>query len=324
MATHREMTWVAGLAGAAILALATAATAQQFPSKPVTVIIGTATGSTMTNSARALTEQLEVVWKQPIILENRPGGGGLIGAEAVRRAAPDGHTLVFATTSYATFPLFTKGVTFDFSKDLSPISVVSWSPYTMYTSGKLPVRNLREFIAYAQANPGKLNFGSIGRNAQLLTLLRFTKSQKLNMEAIQYSATAAALPALIANDIQLFLTSAAEGVQHVKAGTMVPLGIMSDTRSRELPDVPTLKEMGIDQVAGFWFGFMAPPGTPAAIREKISADVRAALKLPATQAAFQRLGLETVGSTPGEMARTVADDLRVHREAAEAGGIKPE
>ena len=312
------------IATLAAVLISTSAAAQEFPTKPVTVIVATAPGSSMSNLARVVGDQLEKRWKQPVIIDNRAGGAGLIAAEYVSRAAPDGHTLVFASDAFTTFHIFTKGVTFDPQKDLAPVALISWSPYAMLTNAKVPAKTIESFIVYAKANPGKLNFGTIGRNPQLLAILRFNQLHGLKMEAVNYPATAQAVPALITDDIQLFLSGFATAGPHIKSGAMVPLAAMSDERIKEMPDVPTLKERGIDLTEGYWFGYMAPPATPKAITERISAAVQAALKTPEVADYYSKVGFTVLTGPPAHMAKTIAEDMRVRTAVAKAAGIEPE
>jgi tripartite-type tricarboxylate transporter receptor subunit TctC len=309
---------------AALALSAGSAAAQGFPTKPVTIIVSTAAGSGMSATARLIADELEKTWKQSVIVDHRGGASGYIAAEVVGRAAPDGYTLVFGSDSFTAIRLFLKGNTFNPAKDLTPISLATWSPFLILTNPKLGPKTVGEFITLAKANPGKFNFGVIGRSQQTLEILRFSKLAGIKMEEITYQATAAALPQLMNNDLQFFLTSIASAGGQIKAGTLVPLATMGENRMKELPDLPTLKESGINQTAGFWFGFFGPPGMQKDLAEKISADVRDALQVPGLKARLEAQAYIVRGNTPAEYTRMIEAEMNERQETARANNIEPQ
>jgi tripartite-type tricarboxylate transporter receptor subunit TctC len=309
---------------AAVLLAAVSAGAQQWPTKPVTVIVSTAAGSGMSATARLIGDELEKRWKQPVIVDHRGGASGYIAAEVVGRTSPDGYTLLFGSDSFTAIRLFIKNNNFNPAKDLTPISLATWSPFVILTNPKLGPKTIEEFVTLAKANPGKFNFGVIGRSQQTLEILRFSKLTGIKMEEITYQATAAALPQLINNDLQFFLTSIASAGGQLKGGTLIALAAMGEQRMKELPDVPTLKERGINQTAGFWFGFFGPPGMPKDLAEKISTDVQAALQVPDLKAKLEAQAYTVNGNSPAAFTKMIEEEMAVRAEVAKSNNIQPE
>ncbi len=312
------------LGALAVAASALPAGAQEWPNKPVSIQILSATGGVMNTIARIVTDPLSAKWKQPVILENKPGAGGFIASDYVRRAPPDGHTLLMGSDAMSTFRLFIKGNDFDPGKDLIPISTLTYTDFVIFTNDKVPAKTIEQFISHAKSNPGKLNYATIGRNQQTLDTIRFSRTVGIDMEAVSYGGSNTAIPAMLANDVQFYVTTYATGGQHARAGTFVPLAAMGEKRVKEMPDVPTLKERGIDVIAGSWFGWFAPPGTPRAIVDKISADTREVLSRPEVAEPLEKLGYTLIPSTPEQMTARIAAEMKLRADVARAANIQPE
>ena len=299
--------------------------AQAFPAKPVTVVVLTGAGGVFSNFARAVGQNLEKKWRQTVVIENRPGAGGLIASEYVNRAAPDGYTLLLGSDAISTFPIFMKSTRFDTEKDLSPISIGASSPYIIQINSKVPAKDFKEFIAYAKANPGKLNQGFVGASGQQLEAIIFGQRTVTDIVKVPYQGGAPAITALLANDIQFYFGSYPVSAPHFKSGALIPIATGGVRRHRSLPDVPTLKELGIDMTSGFWIGYFAPPGTPKALREQISSDIREALHNPeVAKPVTESMGLDVVASTVDEMATQLSQLVRAYNEAARAAKIEPQ
>jgi len=299
------------------------AQAQSYPAKAVTIVVLTAPGGIQSAVTRLIADQLTAKWGKPVIVENRPGAGGLIASEYVSKAAPDGYTLLNGTDAISTYAIFMKATHFDMEKDLSPISIATYSPFILQTNAKVPARTIKEFIAYAKANPGKLNAAVAGASQQMLDTVLFNQRAGTQIELIPYAGGAPALQALLANEVQFYFGGMGSASQFA-AGTLIPLAVGGEQRFRKLPDVPTLKESGIDMQSGFWFGYLAPPATPLDLREKISSDMREAVHNPeVTKQITENVGMDVVGSTVSEMAARIAREVKTRSAVAVAARIEP-
>ncbi len=315
------------LCGASLaIGLATPASAQNFPTKPVTMYVIVATNNPMSSLARLLADKLEQKWKQTIIVDNRPGAGGMTAAELVKRADPDGHSLLFTADAMTAYRLFNKDTTFDPNNDLAPITLVAEvKALAMFTNAKVGPKTLEEFIAYGKANPGKMNFAVLPQSQQMLESIKFLGWAGIDAASVPYpGGSGTVLPALLTNDVQMYLASWTAMSQHVANGALIPLVQFSDKREPEMPNVPTLKEKGSDQVTSFWYAFFAPKATPAAITNKISADMQEVMKQPEMVARVRGLGMVPQAMTPQETAARVARDTAIRTQIAKDAKIQPQ
>ena len=314
-----------GLPMAGVLALSAPVLAQAWPSRPVTFIVTSAPGGPHGVVAKLIGDQLEKKWGQPVIVDYKAGAAGLLGSDFVKRAAPDGYTVLFGADSLTTIRIFVKNTDFDMEKDLAPITIAAYTPFIVHTTSKVPAKNMKEFIAYAKTQPGKLNYGVIGQSQQMLDSMILTRTAGLDMVAVPYLGAAPLLTALLGGDLQLYVGSYSASAQHIKAGSLVPLAAAGDQRNEALPDVPTLKEQGIDQLAGFWYGFFANKDTPRPIADKLTADIREAMQKPEIVDELRsKFGLYVIASTQQEMAQRVAREIKMRTEAANAANIQPQ
>lgn len=315
---------LAGAIAVALTALATSAVGQTYPAKPVTIVVLSAAGSTFTALTRIIGDRLSDKWKQPVIIENLPGAGGLIASNRVKRAEPDGHTLLMGADAMTTYKIF-MNTDFDMEKDLEPLSIATYASFMLQVNKNIPARTLQEFIAYAKANPGKLNGAAIGASQQLLDNLIFAKNNGLKVEIVSYPGAAKAIPALLAGDIHFYMGVTSATAQHFKSGALIPLAKLDDVRDPDFPDVPTAKEQGVDQTAGAWYGFFAPKGIPKAVKTRLETDIRAVLAEHATaEAITSKLRFRVIGSSSEEMAKRISADVKRRTDAANAAGIKPQ
>jgi len=290
---------IAAIAMAASLA-ATSAFAQPYPSKPVTLVVAFAAGGTTDSAARVLAAQLEKTWKQKIIVENRPGAGQAVGTDYVVRAAPDGHTLLMIAPSVAVEQVVNKAVTFDLRKDLSPMTVVVGSGIVVAAPTSLPVRNLADWVSYAKANPGKVNWGTVGS----LQPEFFEMIDRLGLQVttVTYKGGMLAMQAVATGDVHIFGGSPLDALELSKAGRIRPLAYTGPKRHRLYPDLPTAREaLGFPVDAGFWFGIFGPARVPAEIVSKVHKDVQEAVKLPEVAQKYESLGLELYDYGPAQM-----------------------
>jgi tripartite-type tricarboxylate transporter receptor subunit TctC len=292
----------AALAGLGALVLGAAgAGAQSWPTRPVTLVVPFTAGTTSDIVARALGEQLAKAIGQPVTIDNRGGAGGNIGAAAVAKAAPDGYTLLLATTGQAaTNQLMYKDIGFDPQRDFAPIVLIGKAPVIIAAKLDGPARTLPEAIAYAKANPDKLTAGFPG-NGTLghITGVLLQQRTGIRFAQAQYRGTQQILTDLLGGHIDLAMDSMAAYVPNVQEGKLRALALASSKRWPNLPDVPTVAEAGLPGFeASVWYALLAPAGTPQEVIGKLNAATNEFLKSPATQEMFAKLGIETVGGAP--------------------------
>ena len=309
---------------AVLLALAASARAQDYPIRPIKIIVPYPAGGSADLMPRIFAEKLGAKWRQPVLIENRPGAGGNIGAEVVYKAEPDGHTL-FAT---APGPLVVnqnlyRKLAFD-PAQFVPISVMAAIPNVFLVNPKVPAYNVNEFIAYVRANPGKLNYGSQGNGTTSHLTAELFKSSAggLNITHVPYKGSAPAMAALLGGEIDLMFDNLGVTLQHVKSGKLRALAVCSEKRVASLPDVPAMSEFlsGFTSVA--WFGIVAPPKTPAAIAEKLSAAVAEAIRQPDVAKRLAAMSADPIGGTPAEMAAFMRRDGERWKSVIESAGVK--
>ena len=324
--TIAAITTAARLAAFAILACAPfMANAQGYPAKPIKLINPFAAGGSGDIIFRMIAPAIEERLGQRIVLENRAGAGGNIGAEAVANAPADGYTLLLGTTNIFTINQFVFAKqSFDPLKVFAPITIVADLPSVFYVSAAVPANNLREFAAWARANPGKVNYASPGSgttphlNAVLLAQLA-----DLDMVHVPYKGLQPAMAAVLSNDVQLYLAGLGAGLGHMKAGKLKGIAIGSRQRLASVPDMPTAIEAGFkDFVASNWFSLAAPAGTDPQIIERWAAEVRRGLQSQDIQKRFADLGMVPGGSTPAETARQWAEEAKLWERVVKTARIK--
>lgn len=299
--------------GALVLFAATAALAQGFPSKPVRIVVPFPPGGGADTLARIMEPKLAAIWGQAVVVENRPGASGHIGADVVAKATPDGHTLLMSSTASLT----EKNV-----DQFAPVSLVSASAYVVAANPGVAAANARELIALAKANPGKLTFASSGAGAAShLSAELFKAMAGVDLLHVPYKGTGQAVTDLLAGHVNLMFAPAQVVMQHVQAGTLKALAVTGAKRSESLPGLPTVAESGLPgyEAVG-WFGLLAPAATPKAAVSKLSADVNRVLAERAVHEKILSLGSEVSGNTPEEFARFIrADQAKWSKLMKEAG-----
>jgi len=306
------------------LALAASAQAQEYPTKPIRIIVPYPAGGSADLLPRIFAEKLNAKWGQPVLVENRPGAGGNVGAEFAYKAEPDGYTL-FAT---APGPLVVnqnlyRKLAFD-PAQFVPVSVMAAIPNVFLVNPNVPAKNVDELIAYAKANPGKLNYGSQGNGTTSHLTAELFKSTAggLNITHVPYKGSAPAMAALLGGEIDLMFDNLGVTLQHVRSGRLRALAVGSEKRVASLPDVPTMSEIlsGFTSVA--WFGIVAPPKTPASIAEKLSFAVAEAIRQPDVAKRLAAMSAEPVGGTPAEMAAFMKRDGERWKGVIESAQVK--
>jgi tripartite-type tricarboxylate transporter receptor subunit TctC len=287
-----------------------AASAQSYPSRPIRIIVPFLAGGTVDIVARQIGQQLSALLGQPVVIDNRPGGGTTIALKAVATSEPDGYTLLLGSTGSLTInPILFKNIDFPGIRNLVPIGMIVTTTNLFAVRSALPVKFIDEFVAYAKSNPGKLNHGaSLGVPPHLLG--EFVRAKTgIEMPYVPYRSTAAAIPDFLSGQIQATSESSSVMLPHIQAGAARALVVAGTKRLPELPDVPTLAEAGL---SGFpdevWMGLVAPGGTPAPIIERLNGALNEALRFPETQATFARIGFDTRPGSAQEFAARIAGD----------------
>ena len=314
-------TALAGISGAAL------AQGAPFPTKPVKIIVPFAPGGTSDVLARAIGQKLSVMWSQPVVIENRPGAGGNIGAEMVARAPADGHTMLMIDVGTLTIsPSVIANLSYNPLKDLAPISVVAFSPHALVVHPSLPVKTVKELIDHAKANPGSINFANPG-NGTLIQLAaeQFKGQTGITFTQVPYKGGAQALVGMIGGEVNMTLNGMLATLPHIKSGKLRPLAVAAAKRSEALPDVPTLDEAG---VAGFqsgsWQGLLTSGGTPKEVVAKIHASVIEVLKAPEIRQQLANQGADVIGNTPEEFGASMTADHAKWAKIVKEVGIKAE
>lgn len=268
------------MAGAALTAAAsTSSFAQTFPAHPLTLVVPFTPGGGTDIAARQLGQSLSSIVGQPVVIDNRPGANGIVAGQAVQRAAPDGHTILIATAaSFSAAPAFGQKLPYDVTKDFRPVAMLGLFPLVLNVNTGLPVKNLKAFIAYCRERPGKLNYGSAGiGGTNHIVFELIAQAAGLNAVHVPYRGAAPAATDLIAGHVQVFVDSLAASFTHIQDGRVRALGVTTANRQPQVPNVPTLKEQGVDVVYPGWASLVVRSGTPDAIVTRLSAAVIKAL-----------------------------------------------
>jgi tripartite-type tricarboxylate transporter receptor subunit TctC len=320
---RRLAAWIIGAAACAVVASG-AARAQDFPTRPIRVIVGFGAGSGADVTARVVGARMSEILGQPIVVENKTGAGSSIGADYVAHASNDGYTLFLATISQPINAAVTPHLNFDFVKDFSPIVLVSSIPNMLVVNPSLGVKTVPELIALAKAKPDSLSFGSsgVGTGTHLAAEL-FKVLAGVQMVHVPYAGSAQSITDLLAGRIQLVFTPASTVVQHVQAGKLVALATTEKKRAAIAPDVPTMGEAGLPGFdTGLWFGLLAPAGTPKAAIDRINAAVNQAIKSEQVIKALQPQGIDLLGGSSDEFTRYIASEMERWNKVAQAAGLK--
>ena len=310
---------------ATVLAPSTLA-AQTYPSKPIHFILPYIPGGIIDTAGRNLALRLSESLGQSVVPENRPGAGGMVGADVVARAAPDGYTMLLTDPALVSNPTLQSDVPYDLFKGLQAVSVVGSSPAVIVASLTLPVKTFPEFIAYAKANPGKLNFASAGiGTAPHLAGEMIKLRTGIEMTHIPYRGIGAAYPDVMSGKVQLAFSSIAGAVPFTSDNRVRPIATTGSVRSPVYPDVPTVAESGLPGFdVDLWIGIYAPAGLPPAVLAKLNGEINKVLQHPELKAAFAKIGIAPRGTTPDEAAAFTRSEYDKWKKVIVEGKIKPE
>lgn len=312
-----------GLLAAALLAVSSFVTAQDYPTRPIRMVVPFAPGGGSDISGRVLADGLHQALGQTIVVDNRAGAGSTIGADIVSKANPDGYTMLLGNISMAFNAALYKNLPYDTLRDFAPVSLVVDQPNIMVAHPSLPANTLKEFIALARSTPGKLTYGSAGVGSGThLAVEMLLLTLKIDMVHVPYKGTGPTLIALLGNEISVFLSTFASALPHVKSGRLRAFGVTSAKRANALPEVPTIAEAGIP---GFeystWYGLLVPGGTPRAIVDKLNKATTGLLNSPEMRQRYLSQGMEPIPSTSAAYVARLKSETEKWAQVVRAAGI---
>jgi tripartite-type tricarboxylate transporter receptor subunit TctC len=297
-----------------------------FPSRPVHIFVPFAPGGAVDIVARTLGDELTSRWGRAVVVENRPGAGGMVASEAAAKAAPDGYTLIIVATGHALNPHLYAKLPYDSFNDFTPLSLIGTSPNMLLVRADSPIKTLADLIAAARERPGQISFGHAGNGTSphlAGELLKYMA--KIDITPIPYKGGAPALTDLIGGHIPMTFNNIPESIAQIAAGTVRPLGVTTAIRSPVLPDVPTIAESGLPGFdTGVWWGLLGPAGLPGDIKAKLAKDCIEAVNAPTVKARLLALGATPIGSSPAEFAALIRADYEKWGPIIKAAGIRGE
>lgn len=323
---RRATLCIAITAATATLLLAQNANAQAFPNKAVKLVIPLTAGSGADIAARIVAKSLTEIWKQPVVIENRPGAGGLVGTGVVAQAPADGYTLMVQSASYSANPALYKKLPYDVNKPLVDVGFIGMTPYVMVTAANGPYQSVRDLVNDTKAKPGAVAFASAGQGSSThLAAEHFNQTSGIQMLHIPYQGSPQAMQDTMAGRTAFYMAPLDASIGHVKGGRLKALGVTTAARAEAANDIPTIAEQGM---AGFdlslWFGLWAPPDTPAALSQQINADLNKALSDPEVMAAFAKGGIAIKKQTPAEFSAFVKDEVVKFTKIARDAKLEPQ
>ena len=314
------------LVAAAIALLAGQAWAQTYPDRPVRIVVPFPAASATDVLARTIGQKLSEKWRQPVVIDNRPGAGGNLGTELAAKAPADGYTILMGTVANAISATLYKKLNYNFVKDFDPVTLVAITPLVLVANPKFPGNSVKDVVSYAKSKPGELNFSSGGTGTSNHLAGEMLKNMAgINMVHVPYKGTPAAYSDLLAGQVSLMFDNIVAVMPHIKAGTLKPIAVTSARRVPSLPEVPTVAESGIpgfDAVS--WIGAMVPAGTPKDIIAKLNTDMGAVLTMPDVKERLAASGAELKPSTPEQFAEHIRTEIDKWSKAVKSSGAQAE
>jgi tripartite-type tricarboxylate transporter receptor subunit TctC len=313
MKTNLRYAVVLSVLGMGSLSAAAVRAQDSYPSKPIQVVVTTAAGGALDLVARTVADRLSASMHQPIIIDNQPAGNGSVAAGQFAKAVPDGHTLMMVVDSTVTInPHLYRNLTYDPFRDFAPVSVITRLPLVLVSNSSVPAHDLKELIAFAKANPGKLNYASTGVGTQLhIGMEMFKLMTKTDIVHVPYRATTSAMADLLGGRIDLALIGLSSAKSQVETGKLRAYAIAAPQRSSLMPDVPTAEEAGLPGYeVRSWFGMFAPAKTPPGVIDRLSREIKQASTDPKFVAALAPQGMQIIASSPDEMAQALREDSK--------------
>jgi tripartite-type tricarboxylate transporter receptor subunit TctC len=321
---RRRFLYLAGGA-AALPALSRIATAQAYPTRPVRLIIGYPPGGSADITARLIGQWLSERLGQPVVVESRPGAGTNIATETVVNAPPDGYTLLLVAPANAINATLYEKLNHNFMRDIAPVAGLIRFPNVIVVNPSVPAKTVPELIAYAKANPGKLNMASSGAGSTIhVSGELFKMMTGINMVHVPYRGGAPALTDLISGQVQVMFDNVPTSIEFIRAGKLRPLAVTTAARSNVLPDLPTVADFVPGYEASAWYGVGVPKGTPEAIIGKLNKETNAILADPKARARFDELGASLIAGSPAEFGQLVADETEKWAKVVKFSGARPD
>jgi tripartite-type tricarboxylate transporter receptor subunit TctC len=310
-----------------LIGFSVTASSQNYPNKPIRWVVPYTGGGITDNVTRMVTQKMQAALGQSIIVDNKPGANSIIGADLVAKSAPDGYSIVTVIAAHAAnTTLYKDKLPFDPVKGFIPFSLPAIAPLILTTNNNFPAKDVKELVAYAKANPGKVNFGSsgIGAAAHLTTEL-LKQTAGIDMVHVPFKGTAPALVAVMANDIQILVDVPSTLMPHVRGGKIKALAMFSGQRVAGAQQVPTMAEAGGPPLeSSTWVMFMAPAGTPRAVIDRLSQEAHRAVNDPEVKGKLTEIGIEAVGGTPEQTSKFLADEIAKWAKVITTAGVKAE
>ena len=312
------------LVGAAVAMCAAGVHAQEYPAKTIRLIVPLSAGAGADIAGRIIAQRMSEHWKQPVIVDNRPGAGGQIGTSAVVKAEPDGHTLLVQSSSHSANPAIYRNLPYDPLKDLVDVAILGKTPYVMVSAGNGPYRSLKALIEAAKAKPGELAFSSAGLGTSTHLAAEYLIGMAgVRMIHVPFKGSPEALQDVLGGRSAFYMAPVNVALGLLKDGKLNPLGVSTRTRAELLPQVPTLAEQGLpDYEVTLWFGLWAPSGTPPAVVQKLNVSINAIVQEPPMREQFARLGMQPAPMKPEEFARFVRAEIEVYKRIVKHAGIE--
>ena len=317
------MRWIAVCLGVAAAVAGNGAAAQEWPSRPVHVIVPYTPGTGADILSRVLGPKLSERWKAPVVVDNKPGATGNIGAEQVAKSEPDGYTFLVTATSFTTNPAL-KPARFDPVKDFAPVSLIATGALGVYINPEVPAKTMKEFVALVKKQPGKLYYSSPGNGGPQHLAMELLKLETgMKIVHVPYKGAAGAITDLVGGHVQAMISALQTVAPHVHSGRLRMLAVMSDERAPAFPGVPTLKETGVADIeVSTWYAMFAPAGTPEAIVSRANKDVNDFIKEPDVRDVLEKQGLSPGGGTPQALGDRVKRELARWTRVVKAANIK--